>query len=139
VEQLGYELLGVEFVPGRNRSLVRLYIDSESGVTIEDCERVSHEVSGALDVEDPVRGTYTLEVSSPGFDRPLFKPAHFERHAGCRVRVRLRERWERRRKLTGVLRGFRDGKVLVDEDGVEYAVPHDAVASARVVPGGAGG
>ena len=92
VEALGLELLGIEYLPMPGGSLLRLYIDRPGaeagaemdgeGVTVDDCEAVSREVSAQLDVEDPISGNYTLEVSSPGLDRPLFTPAHFERFTG---------------------------------------------------------
>ena len=98
VSALGFELVGVEFVSGR-RGLLRLYIDSEDGVTIDDCQAVSHQVSGLLDVEDPIQGQYSLEVSSPGLDRPLFRAADFERFAGHEVSLRLVAPVEGRRKF----------------------------------------
>lgn len=134
VEALGYELVGVEFRRGRKRALVRVYIDKAGGITLDDCARASHQVSGLLDVEDPIVEQYDLEVSSPGLDRPLFEPEHFERFAGRTVRVRLSPPLDGRRKFTGVLLGFDDGDVRVDEDGVERRVPLESVSAARLVP-----
>lgn len=134
VEALGYELVGVEYRRGRKRALVRVYIDKESGITLDDCERASHQISGVLDVEDPIVEQYDLEVSSPGIDRPLFEPEHFERFAGRMVKVRLSPPVNGRRKFKGVLLGFEDGEVRVDEDGVEQRVPFEAVSAARLVP-----
>lgn len=134
VEALGYELVGVEYWRGRRRALVRVYIDKPGGVTLDDCERASHQVSGVLDVEDPIVEQYDLEVSSPGLDRPLFEPEHFERFAGQMVRVRLSPPVNGRRKFTGVLLGFENGEVRVDENGVEQRVPLEAVSAARLVP-----
>lgn len=131
---LGYELVGFEFNPGRGRALLRVYIDSGSGITVADCERVSHQLSGVLDVEDPIAGGYTLEVSSPGLDRPLFTPEHFVQYAGHEVRLRLRTTLAGRRRFKGTLKGFRDGHVLIVEEGVEQAVPHRLISSARLVP-----
>ena len=79
VETLGYELVGIEFHPRRDGSLLRVYIDGENGIGLADCQRVSHQLSGVLDVEDPIAERYTLEVSSPGLDRPLCEPGHFVR------------------------------------------------------------
>jgi len=134
VSRLGYELVGVELL-GRGRGMiVRLYIDREGGVSVEDCQRVSRQVSGLLDVEDPFPGPYTLEVSSPGLDRPLFKEEHFRRFAGHEVRVRTDVPLDGRRKFRGRLRGVRAGAVLLEVDGVEVALPMERIEQARLVP-----
>lgn len=134
ITSMGYELVGVQYKPSRGEGLVRVYIDSEEGVTVDDCALVSHQVSGLLDVEDPVPGHYRLEISSPGLDRPLFTAAHFQRYAGHEARVRLRGRWEGRRNLRGTLRGYEDGRVLIDENGTSYAVPAEVIDRANLVP-----
>ena len=103
VQGLGYELVGVEYLPQGRRSLLRVYIDTPGGVTVDDCERVSHQVSGVLDVEDPIRGQYVLEVSSPGLDRPLFTAEHFQRFAGSRVRLRTSPPLDGRRNFSGLI------------------------------------
>ena len=82
VEAMGYELVGVEFHARSSGALLRVYIDGENGITLDDCQRVSHQLGGVLDVEDLIAERYTLEISSPGLDRPLFEPRHFIRHAG---------------------------------------------------------
>lgn len=134
VEALGYELVGVEMLRNGRHSLLRLYIDTEKGITVDDCERVSHQVSGVLDVEDPIRGEYTLEVSSPGLDRPLFSAEHYERFAGREVRVKLKVPVEGRRKIRGTLAGVSEGNVLVQEGDETFSLPMDAIATARLVP-----
>ncbi len=134
VAGLGYELLGVELQGQGTRSLLRLYVDRAEGITLDDCERVSRQVGAVLDVEDPIRGAYTLEVSSPGIDRPLFTPAHFERFAGERVKVKLEVPVEGRRSVTGTLSGWVDGCVVVLEDGVERRLPLDAIRRAHLAP-----
>ena len=134
VEALGYELLGVEYQSGRKHALLRVYIDSERGIGVDDCARVSHQVSGILAVEDPIEGGYDLEVSSPGLDRPLFEPRHFERHRGAEVKVRLTVPLDGRRNFRGVLEGCRDGRVLVMIDGARLALPLEHVGIARLVP-----
>ena len=134
VSALGFELVGVEFVSGR-RGLLRLYIDSEDGVTIDDCQAVSHQVSGLLDVEDPIQGQYSLEVSSPGLDRPLFRAADFERFAGHEVSLRLVAPVEGRRKFRGVLLGLRDGRVVVQVEEQELVVELEEIEAAGLVPG----
>ncbi|HOB62718.1 MAG TPA: ribosome maturation factor RimP [Candidatus Competibacteraceae bacterium] len=135
VDTMGYELVGIEFHPRRGNSLLRIYIDSETGITVDDCQRVSHQVSGVLDVEDPIVGQYVLEVSSPGLDRPLFDTAHFERFAGSEVRIQLRELLDGRRKLIGRLLGMRDGDVvIVDSETREWRIPLGQIEKARLVP-----
>ncbi|UCE75730.1 MAG: ribosome maturation factor RimP [Gammaproteobacteria bacterium] len=133
VSALGFELVGVEFVSGR-RGLLRVYIDSEDGISIDDCQAVSHQVSGLLDVEDPIPGQYSLEVSSPGLDRPLFRAADFERFAGHEVRLRLVAPVEGRRKFRGVLVGLRDGRVVVQVEEQELVVALEEIDEARLVP-----
>lgn len=94
VEALGYECWGVEFISQGRHSVLRVYIDRPEGILIDDCEAVSRQVSGILDVEDPISGEYTLEVSSPGMDRPLFTLEQFAKHAGEQVKIRLRSPYE---------------------------------------------
>lgn len=139
---LGYELVGTEYLPQGKHSLLRIYIDSTDGITLEDCERVSHQVSGLLDVEDPIQGQYTLEVSSPGMDRPLFKLEHFDRFAGKRAKLRLKLPLDGQRNFTGTLLGTRDGAVLMQTDGGEKGVvesrqltlPLEKIEAARLIP-----
>jgi len=111
VTGLGYELLGIEYIAQGRHSVLRIYIDSEQGIELGDCERVSRQVSGVLDVEEPLQGQYVLEVSSPGTDRPLFKAEHYARFVGQRVRVRLRRPRDGQRKFLGVLED-------IDEEGI---------------------
>lgn len=134
VTLLGYELLGVRYSTSGKRATLRVYIDSEHGITVADCERVSYQVSGLLDVHDPVPGRYTLEISSPGLDRPLFFPGHFERFKGHRVSIKLGLPLDGRRKFSGELRGCHDGKVVVWSDDTEYVLPLDMINSARLLP-----
>ena len=134
VNALGYELLGVVHHAAPQRSLVRVYIDSEAGIGVGDCERVSYQVSGILDVEDPVAGAYDLEVSSPGLDRPLFEPHHFERHRGAQANVRLTLPVEGRRNFRGVLCGYRDGNIVMNVDGADHVLPFTRIGTARLVP-----
>lgn len=133
VEATGFELVHLEFVTG-GQSVLRLYIDAPGGIEVEDCEQVSREVSAVLDVEDPLPGNYHLEVTSPGLDRPLTKPAHFERFAGEEVRVWLREPLDGRKKFKGVLRAHDQGTLhLLVEDG-ELEVALDEIELVRLVP-----
>ena len=134
VGALGYELVGVEYLPQGRRTLLRVYIDSPDGVTLDDCERVSHQVSGVLEVDDPIRGQYVLEVSSPGLDRPLFTVEHYRRFAGSRIKLRLNPPLDGRRNFSGVLLGLRDNLVVVAQEDGEVEIPLQHIEQARLVP-----
>jgi len=168
---LGYELVELEYVPGRSSALLRIYIDRlrpegaagdaeddaknnatvaldsedrvapgdetslrESGIGIDDCERVSHEVSALLDVEDPIPTAYTLEVSSPGSDRVLRTKAHYDRFAGSRVHVELKAPREGRRRYTGTLKSVSDAGIELEVDRQPVSVPFDEIEKARLAP-----
>ncbi len=134
VRTLGYELVDLDLHLGRD-GLLRLYIDSEDGITLDDCERVSHQVSGLLDVEDPIPGHYTLEVSSPGINRPLRTPAHFRRFAGERAKIELaRPRPDGRRRFTGLLGAVGDEEFELELDGETVRLRFEDLASARLAP-----
>lgn len=135
VDALGYELYDLEFSRGRGHGILRVFIDHPEGIDLEACEAVSRRVSALLDVEDPVPGEYTLEVSSPGLDRRLTQPAHFDRFTGQRVNVRLKRLVDGRRKLVGSLAG-RDGQVvrLALDEGGEQALAIEDIDVARLVP-----
>jgi ribosome maturation factor RimP len=162
LQQLGYELVDLEYVPGRTHALLRVFIDRaggmdvaagmvpsggmgpaagvdrSGGVGLDDCERVSRELSALLDVEDPVPTQYTLEVSSPGFDRVLRTPAHFQRFVGERVRVELLAPRDGRRRYTGRLhaltgQGIDQGIELI-VDGAMVSVPFTQIGRARLAP-----
>ncbi len=131
---LGYELVGVEYIPQGRHSLVRVYIDRPDGISVDDCEKISRQVSALLDVEDPIRGQYVLEVSSPGLDRPLFSAQHFVRFAGHKSKIRLRSPLEGRRNFVGVLRGVDEGMVVMEMEEREYRLPLDMIEKANLVP-----
>jgi len=133
IESLGYELLGVEYIKNGRDTVLRIYIDSSQGISIEDCERVSHQVSGILEVEDPISTAYSLEVSSPGFDRPLFKEKDFVRFAGAEAKVSMKLPVQGRRNFKGMLEGFSDGNILIEVDGEVYELPLTKLAKARLV------
>ena len=140
VQTLGVELLGVEYLPAPGGATLRLYIDvpvaeaSTRAVGIEDCEAVSREVSAQLDVEDPISGHYTLEVSSPGIDRPLFEAAQFARFAGEQAKVGLKLPQDGRRRLTGRIVSVEGDSVTFDVDGAAFTVAIDNIEKARLVP-----
>ena len=135
VAGLGYELIEVEFSPASSRALVRLYIDRADGapVALDDCERVSHAVGKLLDAEDPIEREYRLEVSSPGFDRPLRTVAHFARFAGSEARIELAEPIEGRRRFRGRLGPVEEGFVSIEVDRREWKLPLAGISKARLV------
>jgi len=130
VAALNYELVELEFHGG----VLRIYIDRPEGVTLDDCQKVSQQLSAVLDVEDPIPGAYTLEVSSPGLDRPLRKPADFRRRTGQRVRIELLLPLNGRRRFTGTLRGVETDEVLIEVDATLVRLPFAQIGKARLVP-----
>jgi ribosome maturation factor RimP len=135
VEALGYELVGVELHGrGGRGTLLRIYIDSAQGITVDDCGEVSQQVSGVLDVEDPIKGHYDLEVSSPGLDRPLFTKDHFRRFCGHKASVKLRAKIEGRRKIVGTLVSVGEAEVVIDEESESFTIAFESIDSARLVP-----
>jgi ribosome maturation factor RimP len=134
VEGLGYECVGIDYNPHPKNGLLRVYIDSEAGILVEDCTKVSHQISGVLDVEDPIPGNYQLEISSPGADRPFFKVSQFERYIGSTVLVNLFKPIAGRRKITGVIEKVEGEEVTLLEEGQIYLVPFTAMSKARLVP-----
>src|SRR3990172_7209221 len=134
VTALGYELVGIEYAPQGRGSLLRIYIDSEHGIGVDDCQRVSHQVSGVLDVENPIQGHYVLEVSSPGLDRPLFNAQQFARFIGQRAKIRLNAPLNGQRNFVGELRAVNEGHVVIAVEGVELALPLADINKARLVP-----
>jgi ribosome maturation factor RimP len=133
VESLGYELFGIEHLSRKGGSLLRVYIDSKAGITLNDCERVSHQISGVLDAEDPVRGHYVLEVSSPGLDRPLFTLEHFKRFVGSIIKLELIQPIAERKRLTGKLMGVEADSVIIIDAAKEYCVPFNIIGKTRLV------
>lgn len=134
VEQLGYELWGLEYLSQGRHSLLRIYIEAETGVNVEDCARVSSQVGALLDVEDPVTGEYTLEVSSPGLDRLLFSLDQYPAYVDEEIELRLRRPFEGRRKFRGILRGVEEEDVVVLVDDHEYLLPYSTIEKARIHP-----
>jgi len=134
VEALGFELWGLDYLSQGRHATLRIYIDAEAGINVDDCAAVSHQVSGILDVEDPITGQYTLEVSSPGMDRPLFSLEQFEAYKGSLVQVRLRIAFDGRRKFKGILNGVEGEDILLVVDDEEYLLPIDAIDRASVIP-----
>ncbi len=134
IEKLGFELADLDLKTGGRDGLLRIFIDKAEGIDIEDCEAVSRQVSALLDVEDPLQSNYTLEVSSPGLDRTLTKPAHFHRFMGQDVRVKLRFPLEGRRNYRGALMAADEEKIEVEVDGESHSLPLSTIESARLIP-----
>ena len=133
VEGLGLELWGLEYRAQKKSALLRVFIDSEDGVSLDDCSDVSEQLSALFDVEDPIPVAYTLEVSSPGLDRVLFEPEQYRRYLGRRLKVRLKFPVEGRRRATGELEAVEDDRIVVNVDGEPFEVPFDTIDRARLV------
>lgn len=134
VEALGYELWGVVYLPQGKHILLRVYIDHTNGIGVDDCEKVSRQVSGVLDVEEVIKGHYTLEVSSPGLDRPLFNLTHYQRCVGQKIEVRLQMPINQRRKWEGELIGIEQETLQLKTTEGVIAVPFAHIERANVVP-----
>ncbi len=134
IEGLGYEFVGLEYLPQGSRSVLRVYIDHDSGINLDDCGKVSHQISGVLEVEDPIRGQYVLEVSSPGLDRPLFVREHYERFLGERAQIRTCLPIDGRRKFTGQLVQLQDDDLVIEVEGKRVIVSLDQIEKARLAP-----
>jgi ribosome maturation factor RimP len=134
VEDLGYEFVGLDHQSNPKNPVLVVYIDRPEGIAVEDCEKVSREVAALLDVEDPIPGQYSLEVSSPGLDRPLFTVEQFARFSGEMARVTVFAPVDGRRKFKGEILGAEDGRILLDQDGNEVVLEFGNIAKARLVP-----
>ena len=134
IETMGYELVGVEFDRGGGHGTLRVYIDREEGVTLDDCAAISHQISGILDVEEPIQQAYDLEISSPGIDRPLFKLADYERFAGQTAKIKLAVALQGRKNFKGELQGVADSKLIsIKVDGEIFDLPFADIARANLV------
>ncbi|MBT5008674.1 MAG: ribosome maturation factor RimP [Gammaproteobacteria bacterium] len=134
VEELGCELWGIEKLQQGRQVVLKIYIESADGINVDDCARVSRQVSAILDVEDPIPGEYMLEVSSPGVERRLFKPEHFNVCKGEKVQITLRQAFDGRRKFKGLLCGLEDEEVVIRvDDAQEIVLPMDSIERARVL------
>jgi ribosome maturation factor RimP len=154
IEALDYELVDIEFAREGRGGVLRVFIDRHAGdarggqapaadvqggqpppgITVDDCALVSHAVSQVLEIEDPIKGHYTLEVSSPGFDRILRKRAHFERFIGERILAEMKLPIDGRRRFIGVLKTIADDSIVVDVDGQAYSLPLERIQKARLRP-----
>lgn len=135
VTDLGLELVEVFYGSEQGRWILRLTIDGPNGIGHDECQRVSDAVDAPLDAADPIPGSYYLEVSSPGLDRPLVKPADYVRFAGQKARLRTREPVDGRRNWQGVIAGFEADHVRLILDGQEEVdLPFDQIDRARIIP-----
>jgi ribosome maturation factor RimP len=134
ITALGYELWGCVFISQGTYSMLRVYIDSEQGINVDDCERVSRQISAVLDVEDPVAGKYTLEVSSPGIDRPLFELEHFQRFLGSPVELHLHTALNKQKRFKGVLVEVIGNDIVLAIAGEKLVIALDNIAKAKIVP-----
>lgn len=137
VDSLGYELWGIELLPRqKSGQLLRVFIENDAGdgIGLEDCEAVSRQLSAVLDVEDPISGEYTLEVSSPGMDRPLYRPEQFTRYIGEVVRVKLKPTVSGRKNFRGQLLSVDEGRLTMLVDSEQVTLMIGDIDAARVVP-----
>ena len=132
IEAMGYELVMAELTGAGSKTL-RVYIDSPGGIVLDDCEMVSRQVSALLDVHDPIAGEYSLEISSPGLDRPLAKPEHFRRAEGNMVRIKMVRSHLGRRNFTGLLKCVSAEQAVVEVDGEEYELAYKNMDRARLI------
>ncbi|OUR95192.1 ribosome maturation factor RimP [Gammaproteobacteria bacterium 42_54_T18] len=128
------QLWGVEYLPQGKHSILRVFIDSENGVTVDDCVAVSHQVSGILDVEDPVSGEYHLEVSSPGADRPMFNAAQFVTYISEEFKLKLKMAVQGRRKFVGRLLSVKEEILTFAVDDIEMDITMAQIDRANLVP-----
>ena len=128
-----FELWGLEYLASGKNKLLRIYIDGEQGVQVDDCARISEQLGALLDVEEPINGDYVLEVSSPGIDRRLFRLEQFRAYVGEHLELRLRQPFEGRRKFKGTLRGVEGDEIVLLVDDHEYLLPHGSVDKAQIV------
>ncbi|PKG39362.1 ribosome maturation factor RimP [Psychromonas sp. Urea-02u-13] len=134
VEDLGYELVGIEYVRAGSHSTLRVYIDQEAGILVDDCAAVSRQISALMDVEDPITNEYTLEVSSPGLERPLFNAAHYASFAGEVVKVQLRMPIQNRRKWKGIIDSVEGEIICINVDGTLERFALSNIQKANIVP-----
>jgi ribosome maturation factor RimP len=139
IEALGFDVVDIEFAQAGRGGVLRIFIDAQAkdsslGITVDDCANVSHAVSQVLEIHDPINGHYTLEVSSPGFDRILRTRAHFERFVGERIFAELKLPIEGRRRFVGVLKSIADDTIVMEVDGKAHSLPLERIQKARLRP-----
>lgn len=133
VNGLGYELWGYEYRPQSESALLRIFIESADGITVDDCSRVSRQIGAALDVEDLIPVAYILEISSPGIDRVLFDVDQYERYLNEIVKIRTRIPVNGRRNFKGTMVAVTEEYVTLEIDNLDYDVPYETIDRARVL------
>ncbi len=134
IEDMGFQLWGIEYQPRKGDALLRIYIDHDNGISVDDCAEVSHEVSGVLDVEDPIKTAYTLEVSSPGIDRTLFYPEQFFRYLGENARITVSQPIDGRRKFRGRIMGVEGDDITLDAGQETVTITFGNIMKAKLDP-----
>ena len=132
ITAMGFELLGIELIKNGHISLLRVYIDKFEGVNIDDCVLVSQQLTGLLDVKDPIKGQYNLEVSSPGIDKPLFTDEQLKKHIGHIVMIKLREKYRGKRKITGVLEAVDNLEIIIKCNENNEKIPSELFDKAKL-------
>ncbi|MCF6287811.1 MAG: ribosome maturation factor RimP [Proteobacteria bacterium] len=134
VADLGFRFWGLEYQVRKADALLRIYIDSKQGIHVDDCATVSHEISGILDVEEPITMAYILEVSSPGMDRILFNPSQFSEYVGNKVKIKLNQMVNKRRKIKGTIAAVDGDKITITADDETIIIDFDDIMRARINP-----
>ena len=134
VTAMGFELLGMELIKNSHTSLLRIYIDNSEGINIDDCVLVSQQLTGLLDVNEPIKGKYDLEVSSPGLDRPLFTDEQLKKHIGQNVMIRLHEKYKGRRKIVGAIKAVNSSEITIKYNENSENIPLNLINKANLVP-----
>ena len=129
---MGYEMWGLSITQQGNSIKLTLYIDNEHGIKIDDCERVSHQVTHLLDTEQLCDPNYVLEVSSPGFDRVLMTSEHFNKYLNEEVKVKLKWLVKNRKNIKGLIAGVTEDHVVINENDESYEIKYDSIENARL-------
>ncbi|WP_138205673.1 ribosome maturation factor RimP [Haloimpatiens lingqiaonensis] len=127
VSRSGYQLYYIEFVKEQGENFLRIYIDHENGIGLNDCEKVSRQISDMLDQEDPIPDSYYLEVSSPGIERQLYTEGHLNKYIGESITIRLNKLFNGSKKFIGVLKGFNDSEITLTKEGEEISIPREKI------------
>ncbi len=134
VESMGYELVGIEYHSSEHHGVLRIYIDHDDGITVDDCAKVSRQISAVIDVEDPIEMAFDLEVSSPGVNRPLFKFSDYQKYTGSLAKIKLAVALNGRKNFNGMLQGVDENQqVIVDVDNEFFELPYQDIAKANLV------
>jgi ribosome maturation factor RimP len=134
IEDMGFVFWGLEYMPQKNNAILRVYIDHADGISVDNCADCSREISGILEVEDPIAGAYILEVSSPGMDRVLFNSEQFELYLGENAQVKLAQPVDGARNIKGTIKAVEENEVIIANDVTEYKFDMGNVMKARLKP-----